>query len=113
MSDYKVVLDGSKGTYRAVVYNDDYVQIAVITGVARSLHENKNYYNYIFSIDEPFFNQVEWKVSVPIEGMGGWGMTCKSKSEAFRVADSESSRLGRAFNRLVRLPLSYIEGTLY
>lgn len=52
------------------------------------------------------------KLSVPIEGMGGWHVDCKSEIEAWDVAQRECFPLGKLYNRVVGMPIFYLQGRL-
>lgn len=118
MTTSKIILNGSNGTYRAVIYNNAGIQVAVVTGTcpqdAPEQYKDslKHYYNYIFNVDQPPFDKVDWKVSVPIEGMGGWSILCNSKSRAFKIANNEISKRGKVINRLFHMPVSFLLNTL-
>lgn len=47
------------------------------------------------------------KLSIPIEGMGGWHVMVPFRL-AMKVASRETTRRGKVFNRLVFLPISFI-----
>lgn len=119
MTTSKVILNGSKGTYREVFYNHKGVQTAIVTGTLsvkipdRYVNEPATYYNLVLNVDQPFFELAEWKVSIPIEGMGGWTLVCNSKSKAIQIANNERSKRGKVINRLFHLPASFLLGNLF
>jgi hypothetical protein len=51
------------------------------------------------------------KLSVPIEGMGGWHVSC-TWDEACRIANRECYRRGWLFNRLVSVPSFFLQDRL-
>lgn len=54
----------------------------------------------------------EYLVSVPIDGMGGWHVICTSQQEVEKIVRSECSRLGKLYNRLLRMPRFFLQGRL-
>lgn len=88
----KIVLNGSRGTWRAVYYNPrNNHQVAVVSSVTPG----------------PTF-----KISVPIEGMGGWHIECATLKQAQSIAHLECTKRGKMLNRLVTIPLAFLRGKL-
>lgn len=52
------------------------------------------------------------KLSIPIEGMGGWHVDCKSDAEAWKIANRECYRMSKLFNRVVGMPIFYLQSRL-
>lgn len=48
------------------------------------------------------------RLSVPIEGMGGWHVILPSTKSAYRVAERETTRWGRIYNRTVFMALAFL-----
>lgn len=83
----KVVVRSKDGWYRGIfINNTTQKQVAVVTRV-----DDKD----------------KVKLSIPIEGMGGWH-TIISLRKAFRVASRETTFRGKLYNRTVFLPLSFL-----
>jgi hypothetical protein len=52
------------------------------------------------------------KLSIPIEGMGGWHVDCKNEIEAWDIAQRECYDVGKFYNRVVGMPIFYLQGRL-
>jgi hypothetical protein len=88
----KVVLSGSRGTWRAVYYNPrNNHQVAVISSVTPG----------------PTF-----RISVPVEGRNGWHIECDTAQQARSIAHLECTKIGKLLNRLVVIPLAFLGGKL-
>jgi hypothetical protein len=86
----KVVLNGSRGTWRAVYYNPrNNRQVAVIYSV----------------IPGPTF-----RISVPVEGKNGWHIECDTAQQAQSIAHLECTKRGKLLNRLVIIPFAFLRG---
>jgi hypothetical protein len=96
----KVVLDGSRGTWRAVYYNPrNKHQVAVIS-------------TYCYEREGNLERWTDYKVSVPIEGRGGWHIELRTLKQARSVANLECTKGGKLLNRLVVIPLAFLGGKL-
>lgn len=51
------------------------------------------------------------RLSIPIEGMGGWHVSCHF-DEALHIANRECYRRGWLFNRLAGMPILYLQDRL-
>lgn len=52
------------------------------------------------------------KLSIPIEGMGGWHVDCKSEIEAWDIAQRECHPVSKLFNRIIGMPIFYLQSRL-
>jgi hypothetical protein len=92
MVSLKIVVKSGGKWHRAIYTNDSTgVQVAVL-------------------VREPQGDKV--RLSIPIEGMGGWAVTLPSPQLATKVAHREVSMVGRLYNRIVFLPWAFIRHEL-
>lgn len=116
----KIVFDGKNGTYREVFYSRSGRQVAVVDGFCpygprEGRYERSSDDFYLWAMEnqgEWPFHLSDWSVSIPVSGMGGWGIKCNSKAKAQKIANNEKSKVGKAYNRFVRLPVAFLSGTL-
>lgn len=84
------------GTTRYIFYNNRRIQVSVLT----------------FLNDLATGRVTDMVLSVPIEGMGGWGIKIQSFNESQRISNRECSKLGKLYNRVVTIPVALLRGNL-